>query len=71
MIIDIKIGSVTNAQRGLHLLKSNGYKASVRKLEHPTKADGCGYVLRLNSESSEPIHLLEKNGIKVLGVDTV
>lgn len=71
MIIDIKVGSVTNAQRSLHILKANGYRASIKKLEHPTKADGCGYVVRMDAANETPIRLLEQNGIKVTGVERV
>lgn len=70
-MIDIKVGSVTNAQRGARVLKSYGYRVNIRKLEHPSKSDGCGYVLRINEEAQEAAGLLEKNGIKVTGVDYV
>lgn len=70
-MIDIKVGSVTNAQRGSRVLKSYGYKVNIRKLEHPSKSDGCGYVLRVNSETKEAANLLKQNGIKVAGVDYV
>lgn len=70
-MIDIKVGSVTNAQRGARVLKSRGYKVNIRKLEHPSKSDGCGYVLRINSESEEALTILKNSSIKVTGVEYV
>lgn len=70
-MIDIKVGSVTSAQRGARVLKSHGYKVNIRKLEHPSKSDGCGYVLRINSESEEALTILKNSSIKVTGVDSV
>lgn len=69
MNIDIRVGSITNAQRGMRILRSKGYKANVRKLENPSPRDGCGYVLRVFADSDEPIKIIERNGIRVSGVD--
>ena len=42
MIYEIKVGSVTNAQRGAKLLKNAGYRVFVHKQLRPSPADGCG-----------------------------
>lgn len=46
---EIKVGSVTNAQRGVKILRSNGISTSVSRLEHPGAADGCGFALRVDA----------------------
>lgn len=69
MSLYIKVGSITNAQRGIRLLGAKGYKAQIKRLEKPTKADGCGYVIVLNAKGNEPVSILEKGGIEVRGVE--
>lgn len=65
----IKVGSITNAQRGQRLLRSKGYKSQIRKAENPSKSDGCGYELIVRSNNDSPIDILEDNGIEIRGVD--
>lgn len=70
MFLAIKVGSVTNAQRGAKLLRSRGYKPVISRMESPQPDDGCGYVLKLSTyEKEEVIRLLRTNGISVLGVE--
>lgn len=69
MILTIKVGSITNAQRGAALLRSSGYKPQIKRLENPSDNDGCGYVIKVDSKGNEPVNILRKNGIKVRGVD--
>lgn len=69
MTLYIKVGSITNAQRGQRLLRSKGYKAQIKKIENPSKTDGCGYALEVASADKTPVDLLEKNRITVRGVD--
>lgn len=69
MILYIKVGSITNAQRGVRLLKMQGYKAQIKRLENPSKADGCGYSVVVNAKNDAPIKALEKSGIEVRGVE--
>lgn len=71
MILYIKVGSITNAQRGQKLLRSNGYKPQIKKIENPSKTDGCGYALEVESADKAPVNLLEKNRIKVRGVEVL
>ena len=54
---EIKVGSVTNAQRGVKILRSNGISTSVSRLEHPGAADGCGFALRVDaSDLNAPLN---------------
>lgn len=69
MTLYIKVGSITNAQRGQRALKSSGYKAQIKKLENPTPQDGCGYVLVVGTYTDEPLTVLQKEGIQIRGVD--
>lgn len=70
MLLTIKVGSITNAQRGQRLLHTYGYKASIKRIENPSKAEGCGYALSLTANSNDPVKILQKNGVAVRGVDT-
>lgn len=71
MYFEIKVGSVTNASRGVRLLKSKGYKASMARLENPSRADGCGYVIKVYGDDEKVINLLRTSGISVLGVERI
>lgn len=66
----IKVGSITNAQRGVRLLKSKGYRPAMSRLENPTKGDGCGYVIKVYSDSDKVINILRAGSVTILGVDT-
>lgn len=66
----IKVGSVTNAQRGVRALKSKGYKASLGRIKNPHPNDGCGYVIKTFSDSEQAVvRILENAGVSVLGVE--
>lgn len=69
MTLYIKVGSITNAQRSQRVLRQNGYKTIIKKLENPTPEDGCGYMVVVNTYTEEPISILLKEGIQVRGVD--
>ncbi len=69
MNLYIKVGSITNAQRGQRILRSKGYKAQIKKIENPSKTDGCGYALEVSSDDDTPVKILEKNKIKIRGVE--
>ena len=68
MIYEIKVGSVTNAQRGAKLLKNAGYRVFVHKQLRPSPADGCGYQLRLDGDG-EALALLRQHGVRITGVE--
>ena len=67
----IKVGSITNAQRGQSILRSSGYKAKITRLENPTQNDGCGYAIETIANDKEPLKILKKNSINVRGVDVL
>lgn len=69
MTFYIKVGSITNAQRSLRILKQQGYKSLIKKLENPSPQDGCGYVVVVNTYTEEPLQILINEGIQIRGVD--
>ena len=69
MTFYIKVGSITNAQRSQRVLKQQGYKSLIKKLENPSPQDGCGYVVVVNSYTEEPLQILINEGIQIRGVD--
>ena len=70
MYFVIKVGSVTNAQRGLRILHSLGYKATMSRLQNPVPGEGCGYVINVRADDDEPVYALKSNGIDIIGVET-
>ena len=68
MSLYIKVGSITNAQRSQRALRQSGYKSIIKKIENPSKEDGCGYIV-VNAYTEEPIFILQKEGIQIRGVD--
>lgn len=70
MSFQIKLGSVTNAQRAFNLLKKRGYKPLLSRLQNPKAGDGCGYVIKMNADDQNKVlWILQKSGIRVLGVE--
>lgn len=68
MYYDIKVGSVTNAQRGLRIMKQNAIKASVIRIFKPSAVEGCGYAIRvLSQDKSRATELLKKYGVRIIG----
>lgn len=68
----IKVGSVTNAQRGAKILRLYSINTTVTRLEHPNVYDGCGFVLNVDKDEYErAASLLKQNGIRILGIDNV
>lgn len=70
MRFDIKVGSVTNAQRATRLLKSKGVKAGFHRMENPLPQDGCGYAVSV-SDKKTALEILQNANIKVLGVEQI
>ncbi len=70
MYYTIKVGSITNAQRGVRLLKNKGYRPTMSRLENPSKSDGCGYVIKVYSDSEKVINILRAGSVMILGVDS-
>lgn len=69
MNLYIKVGSVTNAQRGQRALRSKGYKAQIARVDNMTAKDGCGWMLVVRSYDNEPVSILEDEGIMIRGVE--
>lgn len=70
MNLYIKVGSITNAQRGMRALKKHGYKPTIKKIDNPSPGDGCGYVLVVKASDDAPIDILSKERINIKGVDS-
>lgn len=69
MVLYIKVGSVTNAQRGHKILSTKGYKSRIKRIENPDRSEGCGYALEVDANDETPVEILEKNRIKVRGTE--
>lgn len=67
----IKVGSITNAQRGQSLLRSRGYKPMIRKIEKPNHVDGCGYAIEVSGDKEEIIRLFIQKRIAVKEVEVL
>ncbi len=71
MILYIKVGSITNAQRAKSVLMKYSVKAEVKRAEQIKQGDGCGYMIKVyDSDENKVINILSNNGIKTLGVET-
>lgn len=69
MNLYIKVGSITIAQRSVNILRSKGYKPQIKRIDNPSKEDGCGYAVEVYSQGDEPVEILERNAIKIRGVE--
>ena len=70
MFCTVKLGSITNAQRVLRALKKRGFNANIIRIQNPSKSDGCGYAVRINTNNPEAaLHVIKQTGVIVLGVD--
>lgn len=67
----IKVGTITNAQRSVRLLRTSGFKTQINRITNPSENDGCGYVVEIrgNANINKAVNILKKNGIKVKGVE--
>jgi len=64
-------GTVTYALRGRDILRSKGYSANVKRVQHKYKNAGCGYGIVLTGDVEQAIQLLKSSGIKILGTEVV
>lgn len=72
MYFAIKVGSVTNAQRAMRLLRSNGYRPILGRMEKPLPSDGCGYIIKLTAnDKNAAVALLRNSGVTILGVEDI
>jgi hypothetical protein len=69
MLIYIKIGSITSAQRAAALLREGGINALSKELENPQAGDGCGYMVGVNEKNFFKVkNILGRRGIKDIRV---
>ncbi|MGN0458163.1 MAG: putative Se/S carrier-like protein [Eubacterium sp.] len=68
MYYKIKVGSVTNAQRGARILRANGFRPTVSRIENPSANDGCGFVINVFGDIDKALELLKKQGVRILEV---
>ena len=66
--ITVKVGSVTNAQKGKRILVKNGFHAKVKRAAILRKGDGCGYTIVFQGNSEQGIQLLKQAGIRIISV---
>ena len=71
MELFIKVGSVTNAQRGQRILRNYGDRANIKRVSNPLKDEGCGYALQVTANDNTPVSILQNNAVSVRGVDVV
>lgn len=64
--IQIKVGSITNAQRIKKLLKQNGIKASIQRSSNIKRGEGCGYSVTATGYTDEITELVKHSKIKYL-----
>ncbi len=68
MLVYIKVGSVTTAQRAASVLHEAGVIAVIKRIENPQSGDGCGYVIGVEEKRLlKAKNILRGRGIKVLG----
>lgn len=66
---EIVTGSVTKALKGRDILRKNGIKTNVERLAENDKKSGCGYALIVDGNVEKAEMLLQKNGVRVLGIN--
>ena len=66
--ITVKVGSVTNAQKGKRILVKNGFHAKVKRAAILRKGDGCGYTIVFRGDKEKALHLLEQAGSRIISV---
>lgn len=72
MLYRIKLGSITNAQRGRNILRNYGFKPSLTRLQNPSKEDGCGYVVKVKTDNiDKALSLLKQHGVNIIGVEEI
>ena len=70
MFYNIKVGTITNAQRAKNALKNRGVRSTVTRLKRINKGDGCGYAVQVETDSvNDVIAVIENERIIIRGVD--
>lgn len=71
MLYGIKVGSVTNAQRAVKLLRSRGFKPTLSRIENLQPNNGCGYEIKVRADDDGVINLLRNAGITILDTEVL
>lgn len=63
-----KVNSITHGEKGVGILRSNGYNASVRRTGRHTSSEGCGYSILITGGNVDKAreHLLNAN-VRITG----
>ena len=70
MFYEIKVKTITSAQRGVNILREYGVKAQIGRIKTLGKSEGCGYTLRVKTDCIDRIiKLLNSRGISTFGVE--
>lgn len=64
---NLKIKTVTQAERGRELLLARGYKAYIRRSAVTSDTEGCGYSINVNCKYEVAADILNRAGIHVQG----
>lgn len=65
----ISTGSITYALKGRDLLRRNGYKARIERINQQSGGNGCGYSIVVSEEKA--VNILRKSGIKILEINEI
>ena len=66
----INVNTITNAQRGVKLLKRYGISAKIGRIKKRIKENGCGYTVNVSTGDYNMIeNLFKSSGIEIIGVD--
>lgn len=61
-----KVDSITHAEKGVKILRSNGFLANVQRSGRPSSSMGCGYTIVITDDNiDEARDLLRKNNIRI------
>lgn len=67
----MKFSSVTHALRAKEIIVQNGGKAIIRKNQHPSKNEGCGYSVIATGNIDKIIKIININNINYIGYEYI
>ena len=68
----LNVNTVTNAQRGVKILKRYGIYATIGRAKSSVRLKGCGYTVNFEYNDLDfVLNLFNTSGIDVLGVDVI
>ena len=62
-------GTVTYAIKGRDLLRKNGIKAKIEKINSSKSSVGCGYAIEVEGNINAAENILRAAGIKILEIN--